>query len=103
MAAALALAYQLTRGSAPFLVLINQEGLWLLRFMVAPLMVIGALLLVIPRATRAGVVALAAALILEGLTMLERFPDWDLSSHFVVLLMFLPLLILLYALSDRPA
>jgi hypothetical protein len=64
---------------------------------------VGALLLLFPRTTKFGVGVLALASLTVGLATLDRIPSWDLSSHFVILLMFGPFLLWLYLLSDGTA
>jgi hypothetical protein len=94
-------AFQLSTGQAPFLALVNQEAIWLESWIVVPLMVIGALLLLVPRTTLVGVGVLAFVSLAQGLTTLDRIPGWDLITHFNLILMFGPFLLFLYLLSYR--
>jgi hypothetical protein len=96
-------AFQLSTAQAPFLVLVNQESLWLESWIVVPLMGIGVLLLLVPRTTQVGVGVLAFASVAQGLITLDRIPSWDLTTHFNLILMFGPFLLFLYLLSYRSA
>jgi hypothetical protein len=99
----LCLSYALITGTAPFLVLLDQSGLTSLRYMLAPLMVAGAIALLIPRTNRIGIALLLLTSLGVGLVTLQRVPSWELESHFAVLVLFGPFLLWLYYLSNRTA
>lgn len=99
----LGVSYQLIGQKAPFLALLDQYEFDKLRFVLAPVLFVGAVLLLVPRTTRIGILALAFASLGIGLGTWDHIQSWDAATYFAIILTFGPFLFLLYFLTSHTA